>query len=182
MLDRMPFHPASGRRHRCCRMCGGYWRNPPDLARSPGSAQPTGHRDTQIPAIPARSNGTRATADRVPPLNAFPGASSRSKYLHGSAWYTLDKDFATRPLFRHLAAQGHVIVDVAYRLFPETDVPGMVGDAKHAVAWVREHATELAIDEDRIVLAGGSAGGAPGPAGRLRPRRACADPAGTGRV
>ncbi len=80
-------------------------------------------------------------------------------YLHGSGWYVFDKDFATRPLFGHLAAQGHVVVDVAYRLFPETDVPGMVGDAKRAVAWVRGHATELDVDPDRIVLAGGSAGG-----------------------
>ena len=80
-------------------------------------------------------------------------------YLHGSAYYFLDKDLGTRPLFGHLAAQGHVVVDVAYRLFPETGVPGMVGDAKRAVAWVREHAAELGVDPDRIVLAGGSSGG-----------------------
>lgn len=80
-------------------------------------------------------------------------------YLHGSAYYILDKDVGTRPLFRHLAAQGHVVVDVAYRLFPETDVAGMVGDAKRAVAWTRTHASELEIDPARVVLAGGSAGG-----------------------
>lgn len=80
-------------------------------------------------------------------------------YLHGSGWYVFDKDFMTRPLFGHLAAQGHVVVDVAYRLFPETGVPGMAADAKRAVAWVRGHATELKVDPDRIVLAGGSAGG-----------------------
>jgi acetyl esterase/lipase len=80
-------------------------------------------------------------------------------YLHGSAYYILDKDCGTRPLFRHLAAQGHVVIDVAYRLFPETDVVGMVADAKRAVAWVRGHAADLGIDPERIVLAGGSAGG-----------------------
>ena len=80
-------------------------------------------------------------------------------YLHGSAWYILDKDVGTRPLFRRLAAQGHVVVDVAYRLFPETDLPGMVADAKRAVAWVTSHAADLQIQPDRIVLAGGSAGG-----------------------
>jgi acetyl esterase/lipase len=79
-------------------------------------------------------------------------------YLHGSAWYILDKDVGTRPLFRHLAAQGHVVVDVAYRLFPETDIPGMVADAKRAVAWLRTHAADLEVRPDRIVLAGGSAG------------------------
>jgi acetyl esterase/lipase len=80
-------------------------------------------------------------------------------YLHGSAYMILDKDFATRPLFRQLTGQGHVIVDVAYRMYPDTDVPGMVADALRAVGWVREHADELGVDADRIVLAGGSAGG-----------------------
>lgn len=80
-------------------------------------------------------------------------------YLHGSAYSILDKDVGTRPLFRHFVAQGHVVVDVAYRLFPESDVPGMAADAKRAVAWVRNHAADLGIDPDLIVLAGGSAGG-----------------------
>ncbi|NLN28036.1 MAG: alpha/beta hydrolase [Firmicutes bacterium] len=34
-----------------------------------------------------------------------------------------------------------------------------VRDAKSAIRWVREHADELGIDPDRIVAAGGSAGG-----------------------
>ena len=28
----------------------------------------------------------------------------------------MDKDFNTRPIFRHMTAQGHVVMDVAYRL------------------------------------------------------------------
>jgi dienelactone hydrolase len=52
-----------------------------------------------------------------------------------------------------------VVVDVAYRLFPETDLVGMVMDAKRAIAWVRAQATGLGIDPERIVLVGGSAGG-----------------------
>ncbi len=80
-------------------------------------------------------------------------------YLHGSAYVVLDKDVGTRPLFRQMTAQGHVVVDVAYRLFPETDVVGMVADAKRAIAWVRGHANALGIDSECIVLVGGSAGG-----------------------
>jgi acetyl esterase/lipase len=52
-----------------------------------------------------------------------------------------------------------VVVDVAYRLFPETDLPGMVADTKRALAWVKDHAADLQIRPDRIVVAGGSAGG-----------------------
>jgi len=80
-------------------------------------------------------------------------------YLHGSAWTLLDKDCGTRTLFRHLVAQGHVVMDVAYRLYPETDIAGMVGDAKRAVAWLKANAAEYGVDPDRIVLGGASAGG-----------------------
>jgi acetyl esterase/lipase len=75
-------------------------------------------------------------------------------YLHGSAWTLLDKDCGTRTLFRHLVAQGHVVMDVAYRLYPETDIAGMVGDAKRAVAWLKANAAEYSVDPDRIVLGG----------------------------
>ena len=80
-------------------------------------------------------------------------------YLHGSAWWVLDKDFGTRPLFRQLAAQGHVIMDVAYRLCPEVDIYGMVGDVKRAVAWMKANVARYQVNPGRIVLGGASAGG-----------------------
>lgn len=79
-------------------------------------------------------------------------------YLHGSAWAVLDKDYGTRIFFRHLAAQGHAIMDVAYRLFPETDMMGMMHDAKHAIAWMKENAGSYGVNPDKIVIGGGSAG------------------------
>lgn len=80
-------------------------------------------------------------------------------YLHGSAWYLLDKDYGTRPFFEQLTAQGHVVMDVAYRLTPEVDIYGMVGDVKRAVAWMKDNASRYEVNPDRIVLGGGSAGG-----------------------
>nr|WP_214460432.1 alpha/beta hydrolase [Flavihumibacter fluvii] len=79
-------------------------------------------------------------------------------YLHGGAWYMLDKDLGTRPFFRHLAAQGHLIMDVAYRLAPETDMLGMVQDVKRAIAWIKENAKNYGINPDMIVIGGGSSG------------------------
>ncbi len=79
-------------------------------------------------------------------------------YLHGGAWYFLDKDVGTRPFFSHLAAQGHVIMDVAYRLFPETDMLGMVTDVRRAIVWMKENAGSYGVDPNRIVVGGGSAG------------------------
>ncbi len=80
-------------------------------------------------------------------------------YLHGSSWYLSDKDYGTRPFFRHLVAQGHTVMDVAYRLMPEVDIHGMIEDVKRAVAWMKTNADRYGVDPDKIVLGGGSAGG-----------------------
>ncbi len=79
-------------------------------------------------------------------------------FLHGSAWALLDKDFGTRPFFHHLAAQGHTVMDVAYRLIPEVDIYGMVGDAKRAVAWIKANADRYGLNHEKVVLGGASAG------------------------
>ena len=96
--------------------------------------------------------------------------------LHGGAWYMLDKDFFTRPFFRHLAAQGHVVMDVAYRLYPETDMLGMVGDAKRAIAWMKAQGPAYGVNPERVVVAGGSAGGYLALLAAYTPRR-CTDTA-----
>jgi len=80
-------------------------------------------------------------------------------FFHGSAWHFFDKGMATDPMCRHLAAQGHVVLDVAYRLAPEADLPGMVADVKRAVAWTKQNAARLGVDPERITVGGASAGG-----------------------
>ena len=139
--------PAALRRH----MVRHWWTGP--LA---SSAEPRLRQDVRFATVPG--TGRVLFCDVWQPPAGVTSSGVAVVYLHGSAYVVFDKDFATRPLFRHLASQGHVIVDVAYRLYPETDVPGMAADALRAVAWVRDHAAELGVDPDRIVLAGGSAG------------------------
>ncbi len=80
-------------------------------------------------------------------------------FFHGGAWYMMDKDMLTRPFFRHLVAQGHTVMDVAYRLCPEVDIYGMIGDAKRAIAWMKANAPRYGVNPEKIVLGGGSAGG-----------------------
>ena len=65
----------------------------------------------------------------------------------------------TGPLFRALAADGHVVLDVAYRMCPETDIRGMVADGRASIGWLKEHAAELDLDPRRLVVGGTSAGG-----------------------
>ncbi len=80
-------------------------------------------------------------------------------FFHGSAWTVFDKDFGTRVFFRQLVAQGHVIMDVSYRLCPEVDIYPMVGDIKRALDWMKSNAGRYGVDPHRIVLGGASAGG-----------------------
>lgn len=60
-----------------------------------------------------------------------------------------------------LAARGWVAISAEYRIgsLHHTTPFESVADAKSAVRWLRQHATELRIDPRRIVAAGGSAGG-----------------------
>ncbi len=79
-------------------------------------------------------------------------------YFHGGAWQAFDKDLFTQPLFRRLASQGHVIMDVAYSLTPGAGLNRMLGDVKQAIVWMKSHTAEYEINPDRIVLMGVSGG------------------------
>jgi acetyl esterase/lipase len=131
---------------------GRWWRG-----RLPTVPEPRLRQDVVFATVPG--TGRKLLCDLWQPPADVPASGLAVVYLHASGWYILDKDVGTRPLFRHLAAQGHVIMDVAYRLFPETNLPGMVADTKLALAWLSTHAADLQIRPDRIVLVGGSAGG-----------------------
>ncbi|WP_327348020.1 alpha/beta hydrolase [Streptomyces europaeiscabiei] len=54
---------------------------------------------------------------------------------------------------------GLVVVSVEYRLAPEHPHPAPVEDCYAGLVWTAAHAKEIGGDPDRIVLAGGSAGG-----------------------
>ncbi len=122
----------------------------------PQTDEPRWERDIPFWTIPGTDR--KLLCDVWQPPEGVPSSGLAFIYLHGSAWWTLDKDFGTRPLFRQLAAQGHVIMDVAYRLCPEVDIYRMIGDVKRAVAWMKANAGKYRVNPERIVLGGGSAG------------------------
>lgn len=65
------------------------------------------------------------------------------------------------PQAEYLASRGLVAVCADYRILNEhkTLPDKAVEDAKSAIRWVRGHAAEFQADPDKIVAAGGSAGG-----------------------
>ena len=130
----------------------------------PRTDKPSWERDIafwKIPCDPPRRNGRERSllCDVWQPPEEVTRSGLAFIYLHGGNWYLFDKDFGTRSFFRHLANQGHVIMDAAYRLCPEVDIYGMIGDVKRAIAWMKANTARYQVNPERIVLAGGSAGG-----------------------
>ncbi len=70
----------------------------------------------------------------------------------------------TKQFYQHaqaMAEQGMLGISADYRVKSRNKTTPFesVEDGKSAIRWVREHATELGVDPNRIVAAGGSAGG-----------------------
>lgn len=81
-------------------------------------------------------------------------------FFFGGGWRTgTVQQFA--PHCRHLAEKGMVAMAADYRVKSRQNTTPFdaIADAKSAIRWVRVHADELGIDPDKVVAAGGSAGG-----------------------
>lgn len=127
------------------------------VLRLPPVPKPRLEQDVVFATLPG--TGRKLLCDVWQPSEQVTPSRLAFIYMHGSAFYFLDKDYGTRPLFQHLAAQGHVVMDVAYRLAHETGIMGMIHDVKRAVAWMKEQAATYGIDPALIVVGGASAGG-----------------------
>lgn len=121
----------------------------------PQAAEPRWQRNLTYCTLP---DGRELLCDLwQPPVDVRPSGLAII-YTHGGGWCYCTKDFRTRPFFRHLAAQGHVIMDIDYRLAPRARLTEMLHDVKHAIGWMKTHAEAYDVNPERIVLAGGSAG------------------------
>ena len=81
-------------------------------------------------------------------------------FFHGGSWNGGSvRAFATQA--KYFASRGLVCTRVEYRLKSKDGVTPdkCVEDARSSVRWVRAHAAELGIDPQKLITAGGSAGG-----------------------
>ena len=113
-------------------------------------------RDVAFATVPGTDR--KLLADVRSPISGVAPSTVGFIYLHGGGYSAFDKGGPTELWFRHLAAQGHIVMDVSYRLIPETTVVGMQGDVKRAVTWLKRNAGRYGVDPSNVVLGGGSAG------------------------
>ena len=80
-------------------------------------------------------------------------------YFHGGAWTFGDKREQGRPMLHEFVERGWVVVTSNYRLSPGHPWPAHIVDAKRVLGFVKKNIANYGGDPQRIVAAGGSAGG-----------------------
>ena len=80
-------------------------------------------------------------------------------FFHGGSWVMGDKREQGRPMLHEFVRRGWIAVVPNYRLAPGFPWPAQIEDATRALAWVKKFITSYGGDPDRVVIAGGSAGG-----------------------
>jgi acetyl esterase/lipase len=100
-----------------------------------------------------RAVGTAGATDRKPRPCVI--------VIHGGSWVSGNRldDGTKRWLNDWLAGLGYAVASIDYRLSPQFKWPAQRDDLLAAIRFLREHASALGIDGDRLVLLGRSAGG-----------------------
>ena len=87
-------------------------------------------------------------------------------WVHGGSFTSGDRSDPTMVRWaRHFAMRGYVTLSIDYRLEPAEGhearaLANATADARAAVRWLRRHAAELRVDQQRISIGGYSAGAA----------------------
>ena len=80
-------------------------------------------------------------------------------FIHGGSWTMGDKREQGRPMLHEFVRRGWIAVVPNYRLAPRHPWPAQIEDVTRALGWVKKNGASLGADPDRVVIAGGSAGG-----------------------
>ncbi|WP_242657061.1 alpha/beta hydrolase [Mycobacterium talmoniae] len=80
-------------------------------------------------------------------------------HVHGGGMVAGNRMVGVSQLLPWIVDHDAVAVTVEYRLAPEFPDPYPVEDSYAGLVWTAEHASELGIDPDRLIIAGASAGG-----------------------
>jgi acetyl esterase/lipase len=152
--------------------------------------------DAAVAALEDLSHGGRFTvfqpsvpgldgAPEIPLLVCTPAGAPASRpvlyFMHGGGFFCNDHRIGLDQQLETAERFGATLISIGYRLTPEHPYPAQINDAYAGLLWVADHADELGIDPERIVVTGYSAGdglaaalaltvrdkGGPGPLGQL---------------
>ncbi|PXX68544.1 acetyl esterase/lipase [Nocardia tenerifensis] len=79
-------------------------------------------------------------------------------WVHGGGWRNGDRGEAPQ-WHKWLIDKGYAVFAIDYRMVPPARWRQSPADVKCAVGWVKQQAATYGVDPDRVLLAGGSAGG-----------------------
>ena len=102
-------------------------------------------------------------APEIPLLICTPAGAPASRpvlyFMHGGGFFCNDHRIGLDQLLETAERFGATLISIGYRLAPEHPYPAQINDAYAGLLWVADHADELGIDPERIVVTGYSAGG-----------------------
>ena len=116
-------------------------------------ANAAGARDVTYGPLPRNRFDVFAPKGAAPP-DGWPTLV----FIHGGYWQRLSKDDWS-VIAAPFVANGMAAVITGYTLCPQTTIRGIAGEIESAIAYLWRNSTELAINRERISLAGHSAGG-----------------------
>ncbi|HEX4223151.1 MAG TPA: alpha/beta hydrolase [Pseudonocardiaceae bacterium] len=128
------------------------------LASADGDLSRNGAFTVSERAVPGPVDGPDVTLSLCLPERAATPFGA-IYYIHGGGMILGDRRLGLANMLETAEELGVAIVSVEYRLAPENPHPAPVEDCYAGLLWTVEHAGELGIDPDRIVVMGGSAGG-----------------------
>ena len=77
--------------------------------------------------------------------------------VHGGGWISGSKETAEEYCL-HMATYGFTVVNFSYRIAPKWKLPAPLEDTCMVINWLREHASEVHGDMERVYMVGDSAG------------------------
>tara|TARA_R110000868_G_scaffold78284_3_gene223596 strand:- start:53084 stop:54028 length:945 start_codon:yes stop_codon:yes gene_type:complete len=79
-------------------------------------------------------------------------------FIHGGAWEKGKKSNVLHYLVNY-AKKGYVTATIQYRLSTKAKYPAQLVDVEDAVKWLKSHAADYHINNNKVAITGGSAGG-----------------------
>ncbi|GAB3912769.1 alpha/beta hydrolase [Mucilaginibacter boryungensis] len=126
-----------------------------DTAKVPAKViLPAGY-SAQIDVVYTRVNGWEGRADLYLPAKEK-GPSPMVINIHGGGWNHGKKEEQTG--FGSFFKKGYAVANMEYRLVQAAPAPAAIEDTRCMLIYIIEHANELNVDVNKIVIMGGSAG------------------------